>query len=120
MVKVELKGVESLSAFQTLQKNLIAVWFLPLTSKEEHKTASDFIAYFDGATQKEKNKQIDLIISNIDMDKDEVLSIVRVTDAVDANGIKYDKENISNIELKELVKIIREVFIEISKIKVFF
>ena len=89
-------------------------------SDDENKPESykDFLLRFEKSTEEEKREIIKLGAETFNLSIEEICFLIGLVE--DANGVTYSKSNIDNLKPNEIIDIIIEVCLEISRVTVFF
>lgn len=89
-------------------------------SDDENKPESykDFLLRFEKSTEEEKREIIKLGAETFNLSIEEICFLIGLVE--DANGVPYSKSNIDNLKPNEIIDIIIEVCLEISRVTVFF
>lgn len=114
MIKVlPLKGAKSLKAFNVFNTLMLGLKMLPLYV---HVPYREFYASIPEKSEEEKENLIREAIAFVNLEPDEVEAAVAF--CCDKNGIAYSKNNIGNMELKEVIDCIVAVCLEIGRIEI--
>lgn len=114
MIKVlPLKGAKSLKAFNVFNTLMLGLKMLPLYV---HVPYREFYASIPEKSEEEKENLIREAIAFVNLEPDEVEAAVAF--CCDKNGIAYSKNNIGNMELKEVIDCIVAVCMEIGRIEI--
>lgn len=89
-------------------------------SDDENKPESykDFLLRFERSTEEERREIIKLGAETFNLSMEEICFLIGLVE--DANGVPYSKSNIDNLKPNEIIDIIIEVCLEISRVTVFF
>ena len=86
--------------------------------KKKAETYKEFLIRFEKSDEEERRNIIKLGADTFNLSLEEVCFLVGLVE--DANGVPYSKANLNNLKPQEIIDIIVEVCLEISKITVFF
>lgn len=113
----KFKGLEGLRAYKAMMVLVRSLWFL--AEVNQNKEYEEFLTWFDGQ-EPEKLKELFkvAVVYGVKMDKDELLDLLCF--CTDNNGVKISKENINNLEVKDMIDKVVGVCLELCEIKVFF
>ena len=108
-----LRGFNSLKALNAFSALLLGLKMLPAYIAI---TMEDFYGAFIEMSEGEKEARLREAVAFVKLEQDEVESIICFTK--DKNGITHSRENLKNLDVKELHEIIVAVCMEIGKIKI--
>lgn len=111
----ELRGYRSLRALNAFHTLMLGLKMLPSYITESYE---DFFARIDAMDEEGKMKMIKEATLFVELAKEEVEALVGF--CADANGVRYNGNNIDSIPLDQLQKIIVAVCYEVSKIQIDF
>ena len=110
-----IKGVDGWRAFNAYQKLLLGVKMLPAYA---HETYEDFYDRIDELNDEDKLKILKEAVALVELEEHEIEALAFF--CRDANGQSYRRENLPNLGINEIFKIVVAVCFEISKINVDF
>ena len=110
---LELKGYQSLRAFNAFHTLMLGLKMLPAYLGETYEV---FFTSFQDKTDIEKEKLVRQAVLFVRLEEDEVEALVGF--ASDANGVPYSKANAKNLNPAQLHEIIVAVCMEIGRIKI--
>lgn len=120
-----IKGYNCYRAYQVYRDILLASYIFWNANKvylsekpEEKETYKDFLKRFENSSEEEKREIIKLGADTFNLSFEEVSFLIGQVE--DANGVPYSKANMNNLKPQEIIEIIIEVCLEISKVTVFF
>jgi hypothetical protein len=115
MIQVsELKGIQSLHAFNAYNSLLMGLKMIP-----EYMSIGfeDFLKMLDGLeSEAERRKILTTAARFVKLEEDELNALISFCS--DSNGVPYGKENLKNLKPEELVDVIVSVCLKMSEIKV--
>jgi len=110
---LELKGYKSLRAFNAFHALLLGLKMLPQYLSESYE---DFYARVADMPDEDKRKVLREAAMFVELQKDEVEAIVSFV--CDPNGVPYGASNINNLSPDQLVEMITEVCLQMTKFKI--
>jgi hypothetical protein len=113
MKVLEIKGYQSLRAFQAYNTLLLGLKMLP---SYVHESYESFYTRLTNLPPSEQEKLIREAAFFVELRKEEVEALVCF--CRDKNGVPYSAVNVSNLNPKDLVEAIVSVCVEISKFKI--
>lgn len=108
-----LVGHKSLTAFRAFHVLMLGIKMLPEYMSESYE---DFMSRLDGMPEADQRTIIRQAAHFVELNKEEVSAIVGF--CADANGAPYGEAQMKSLNPKDLVEMIVEVCVEISKIDV--
>jgi phenolic acid decarboxylase len=113
MKVLEIKGYQSLRAFQAYNTLLLGLKMLPAYIGESYES---FYTRMTDMAFDAQEKMIREAAFFVELRKEEVEALVCF--CTDKNGIQYSSINVGNLGPKELIEAIVSVCVEISKFKI--
>jgi hypothetical protein len=113
MKVLELKGYKSLRALNAFHALMLGMKMLPAHISESYEA---FYKRFGGLSDNEKETMIREAALFVELSQDEIEALASF--CADANGIPFNKNNISNLKPDQMIDIIVSVCMEIGKIKI--
>lgn len=113
MKVLELKGYKSLRALNAFNALMLGMKMLPAY---QHERYEDFFNRIDAMKPEGQITILREAVNFVELTKEEVEALLSF--AVDANGVPYGAENMSNLNPKLIREIIVSVCMEIAKIKI--
>lgn len=117
-------GYNCYRAYQIYRDILLASYIfwtankIYLTGEDKRETYKEFLVRFENSNEEERREIIKIGADTFNLSLEEVCFLAGQVE--DANGVPYSKANLANLTPKEIIDIIVEVCLEISKVTVFF
>lgn len=105
-----LEGLDSIYPTQGFHKLMLGLKMLPAYLSESYDV---FLSRLEGMDEADQEKMIREAIKFVRLDAEEIMDIIKW--AVDANGVKYCKENVKNLSPQKLSDIMTAVCLEVAK-----
>lgn len=113
MKVLELKGYQSLRAFQAYNALMLGLKMLPDYVGESYES---FYTRLTDMSPEDQEKLIREAAFFVELRKEEIEALASF--CTDKNGIAYTKHNIANLNPQELIECIVAVCVEMSKFKI--
>lgn len=114
--KEDLRGLKSPSAYQVMFTLLLGYYSVPVYG--DKKSFKEFLEDFSKMEREERQNILNNAISVTPLKEEEYMNCLYF--CKDGNGIRYTKENVSNLTYQEIMHNVVDVCLAVSDCEVFF
>lgn len=87
--------------------------------KSDDVSLESFLHWFDNLENERKKQLFKIaILCGADLTNDEILSVVKYR--ADNNGVAFNKSNVGNMKISEIVNVVSDVCVELCQEEIFF